>query len=453
VNAEPHPDLTATPYGLDTEAIAWVQSTIDSMAEDEKVGQLFINLNNRFDDDFVNHIVDTYHPGGMRYNHTDSARVQAHIRHAQGRSKIPLLVASNIEAGGNGACTDGTHVGTPLQTASTPDTDAARQMGLVGARESRALGCNWAFTPIVDIHSNWRNTVIATRAFGNDHETVITYAQAYCDGVREGAGDRPMALCMKHFPGDGRDERDQHVVTSYNDCSVEEWDASYRKIWEWGIGAGIESIMVGHIMLPEYSRKLRPGIKDADILPATASHELLTDLLRNDLGFNGLILTDASIMVGLTSALPRERQMVQAITAGCDMILFFRNHDEDFGFVRDAVRSGEITQDRFNDALTRILGLKAKLGLHKRAKDDLVPAVDELAVIGCAEHHEIAARIADRTIALLKDTAETLPLDPVRHRRIRLYCLESAPDFTGLTPEFKRVAIEELTTAGFEVSV
>ena len=186
-------------------------------------------------------------------------------------------------------------------------------------------------------------------------------------GVREGAGDRPIALCMKHFPGDGRDERDQHVVTSYNDCTVEEWDASYRKIWEWGIGAGIESIMVGHIMLPEYSRKLRPGIADADILPATVAPELLTDLLRDDLGFNGVILTDASIMVGLTSALPRERQMVQAITAGCDMILFFRNHDEDFGFVRDAVRSGEITAERLDDALTRILGLKAKLGLHRRA--------------------------------------------------------------------------------------
>ena len=253
------PDLSSAPYGLDDDAIGWVRHTIDAMDEDEKIGQLFINLNNRFDDTFVNHIVDTYHPGGMRYNHTDSASIQAHIRHAQSRSKVPLLVASNIEAGGNGACIDGTHVATPLQTASTPDTDAAREMGVVGARESRALGCNWAFTPIVDIHSNWRNTVIATRAFGNSHETVITYAQAYCDGVREGAGDRPIALCMKHFPGDGRDERDQHVVTSYNDCSVEEWDASYRKIWEWGIAAGIESVMVGHIMLPAYSRKLRPG--------------------------------------------------------------------------------------------------------------------------------------------------------------------------------------------------
>jgi len=95
------------------------------------------------------------------------------------------------------------------------------------------------------------------------------------------------------------------------------------------------------------------GIADAEILPATVAPELLTDLLRDDLGFNGVILTDASIMVGLTSALPRRRQMVQAITAGCDMILFFRNYDEDFGFVRDAVRSGEITADRLDDALAR----------------------------------------------------------------------------------------------------
>lgn len=447
------PDLTAAPFALDDAGIAWVRQTIESMTEDERVGQLFINLNNRFDDEFVERMVEGYHPGGMRYMHTDSAKVQAHIRYAQSRSAIPLLVASNIEAGGNGACTDGTHVATPLQTASTPDTQAAYEMGLVGGRESRALGCNWAFTPIVDIHHNWRNTVIATRAFGNDHETVIRYAEAFSRGVLDGAGDRPMALCMKHFPGDGRDERDQHVVTSYNDCTVAEWDATYRKIWEWGIGAGIDSVMVGHIMLPEYSRQLRPGIADGDILPATVAPELLTDLLRDDLGFNGVILTDASLMVGLTSALPRERQMVQAITAGCDMILFFRNHDEDFGFVRAAVESGEITAERLDDALTRILGLKAKLGLHRRAADDLVPPVDELRMVGSAEHHAIAARIADQTIALLKDTAGNLPLDPVRHRRLRLYCLESAPDFTGLVPEFKRVAIDELTAAGFEVDV
>ena len=112
------------------------------MSVDEKVGQLFINLNNRFDDDFVNRIVDGYHPGGMRYNHTDSASIQAHIRQAQARSKVPLLVASNIEAGGNGACNDGTLVATPLQTASTPTpTPRTRWVWSVGASRGR-----WAAT-------------------------------------------------------------------------------------------------------------------------------------------------------------------------------------------------------------------------------------------------------------------------------------------------------------------
>ncbi len=128
------PDLTAAPYGLDDEAIAWVRSTIDSTTTSSTS------------------IVDTYHPGGMRYNHTDSASIQAHIRHAQSRSKVPLLVASNIEAGGNGACNDGTHVATRCRPRPPPTPTPPDEMGLVGGRESRALGCNWAFTPIVDIH-------------------------------------------------------------------------------------------------------------------------------------------------------------------------------------------------------------------------------------------------------------------------------------------------------------
>ena len=362
------PDLTAAPYELDDDAIAWVRNTIDAMDLDEKVGQLFINLNNRFDDEFVHNgsWTATTRAGCGTTTPTRPASRPTSARPRPGR-RCRCWSRPTSRPAATAPATTAPMVATPLQTASTPDTWAAHQMGLVGGRESRALGCNWAFTPIVDIHHNWRNTVVATRAFGNDHQTVIKYAEAFSQGVREGAGDRPIALCMKHFPGDGRDERDQHVVTSYNDCTVEEWDATYRKIWEWGIGAGIESIMVGHIMLPEYSRQLRPGIADADILPATVAPELLTDLLRDDLGFNGVILTDASLMVGLTSALPRERQMVQAITAGCDMILFFRNHDEDFGFVRAAVDTGEITAERLDDALTRILGLKAKLGLHRRA--------------------------------------------------------------------------------------
>ena len=258
---------------------------------------------------------------------------------------------------------------------------------------------------------------------------------------------------MKHFPGDGRDERDQHVVTSFNDCTVEEWDATYRRIWEWGIGAGLESIMVGHIMLPEYSRKLRPGISDADILPATVAPELLTDLLRDDLGFNGVILTDASLMVGLTSALPRERQMVQAITAGCDMILFFRNHDEDFGFVRAAVESGEISAERLNDALdpdsraqseTRSAlagGERSGAAGCRIGGDRLGGAPRDRGPDRRPDHRP--AQGHGRDVATGSRAAPTPPpLLPGKCARLHRY-----------RPGVQRVAIEELTAAGFEVSV
>ena len=442
-------DLSAQPFHLSDEDIAWVEATIGAMTVEEKIGQLFINLNGRFDDEYVTGIIDKYHVGGMRYQHTSAAEVQSHIRVAQRHSKIPLLVASNIEAGGNGACTDGTHVATPLQVGSAPDVDAAYRMGYVGGVESAAIGCNWAFAPIVDVHYNWRNTVIATRAFGNDPDVVIKHAKSYADGVRQ----QNIALAMKHFPGDGLDERDQHVVTSYNTQTVQEWDDSFGRIYREMIDYGIQSIMVGHIALPAYQRKLRPGITDREILPATLSPELVTDLLRGQLGFNGLILTDASLMVGMTQAMRRRDQVPAAIAAGCDMFLFFKDPDEDFGYMLDGYRSGVITQARLDDALHRILGLKASLGLHRlQEQDGLVPDESALQRVGCPEHHDIAAQIADRTVTLLKDTEGNLPLNPDRHRRIRLFAIAGDPDFTGApSTEFKDIAIEELTRAGFDV--
>ena len=167
-------------------------------------------------------------------------------------------------------------------------------MGQVAGVETAALGCNWAFAPIVDIHYNWRNTVISTRAFGNTPEIVVERAKEYFDGISES----PTVCAMKHFPGDGMDERDQHVVTSYNTLGYEEWNRTYGHVYREMIGHGVQSIMVGHIGAPELSRHFRPGLADKDILPATLSPELLQDLLRGELGFNGLILTDASQMIG-----------------------------------------------------------------------------------------------------------------------------------------------------------
>jgi beta-N-acetylhexosaminidase len=441
-------DLTAKPFNLDDTAVAWVRGTIDAMTLEEKIGQLFINLNTAFTPEYLDHVLDTYHVGGMRFRGADAATVQAHLRYAQAKSKLPLLIASNPEMGGFGSVDDGTLVCTHLQAGSHPDTSIARAMGRVAGIETAAIGCNWAFAPVVDIHYNWRNTVIATRAFGNTPEVVIERAKEYFDGISESK----TACAIKHFPGDGVDERDQHVVTTWNMLGVDAWHASYGRVYRALIDHGVHSIMVGHIGAPALSSKYRPGSAERDLLPASLAPELLQDLLRGELGFNGVILTDASLMVGLTSAMRRRELVPAAIAAGCDMFLFFRNGDEDFRAMLDGYRTGVISEARLREALERILALKAALGLHTTPREALVPGPEALAVVGSAAHRAIAAAVADKTVTLVKDTQRTLPLRPETHKRIRLYGLTGQADFTGTDPTgYLRIAQEELEAAGFEV--
>ncbi|MDN4610305.1 glycoside hydrolase family 3 protein [Arthrobacter burdickii] len=441
-------DLRAAPFDLDDDAVAWVESTITGMSLEEKIGQLFVNHNNDYSPEYLDGVLENFHVGGIRYRPGPSAAVQEHIRYAQSKSRIPLLVASNPEMGGAGSCDDGTFVSTHLQAGSHPDKSIARRMGQVAGVETAALGCNWAFAPIVDIHYNWRNTVISTRAFGNTPEVVVERAKEYFDGISES----PTACAMKHFPGDGVDERDQHVVTSYNTLGFEEWNRTYGHVYREMIGHGVQSIMAGHIGAPELSRHFRPDTADADILPATLSPELLQDLLRGELGFNGLIVTDASQMVGLTQARKRRDLVPETIAAGCDMFLFFRNPAEDFRYMLDGYRTGVLTEQRLHDALRRILGLKASLGLHRTPADQLVPPVEALGVIGSEAHRAVAADIADKTVTLVKDTACNLPISPATHRRIRLYGISGGADFTRADPlAYLDTVKEELEAAGFEV--
>ncbi|MET3175906.1 UNVERIFIED_ORG: beta-N-acetylhexosaminidase [Arthrobacter sp. UYCu721] len=441
-------DLQAAPFNLDDAAITWVNTTLESMTLEEKIGQLFINHNNDYPPEYLDGVLENFHVGGMRYRPGPSAAVQEHIRHAQSKSKVPLLVASNPEMGGAGSCDDGTFVSTHLQAGSHPDKSIARQMGQIAGVETAALGCNWAFAPIVDIHYNWRNTVISTRAFGNTPEIVVERAKEYFDGISES----PTACAMKHFPGDGMDERDQHVVTSYNTLSYDEWNKTYGHVYREMIGHGVQSIMIGHIGAPELSRHFRPGLSDKDIRPATLAPELLQDLLRGELGFNGLILTDASQMIGLTQAMKRKDLVPATIAAGCDMFLFFRNADEDFQYMLDGYKSGVITEQRLHDSLRRILALKASLGLHLKARNELVPPVEALAKIGSAEHRDVAAEIADKTVTLVKDTANNLPITPETHKRIRLYGISGGSDFTRADPlAYLDTVKDELEKAGFEV--
>lgn len=272
-----------------------------------------------------------------------------------------------------------------------------------------------------------------------------------------GASDAGVACCMKHFPGDGCDERDQHLVTTVNDRTCAQWDASYGRIYQGMIDAGVQSVMVGHIALPAYSRALCPGIRDEDILPATVAPELLNGLLRQKLGFNGLIISDATHMVGITGRLPRREFIPRMLMSGCDMILYYRDHGEDIGYLKAALRDGRLTMERLDEAVRTVLAFKASMGLHTRqANGTLMQPKEGLSVIGCEEHRKKAAEIVDQSITLVKNSRGQLPWSPQTHKRIIIYTAEDTSlqsKLKNLKNPVSKMLAEELRAQGFEPTV
>lgn len=443
-------DLKKKPYYLSDEDIKWVENTINSMSDEEKVGQLFVNMVINRDEKALIDILNKYHVGAIRY-HNDKAEVlYQQNKILQENTKIPLLIASNCEAGGNGGMSDGTAIANGAAIAAADSEELAYKTALVGSAESAAIGCNWNFAPIVDLLYNWRNTIVQTRAFNNSPDDTIKYAKAFYKGTRE----NNMVTCSKHFPGDGTEENDQHLIMGINDMSCEEWDNTFGKVYKALIDEGVMTIMAGHIALPAYSRKMLPGIKDEEILPATLAPEIITGLLKEKLGFNGLVVTDASHMIGMYAAMPRSEQVPRAIAAGCDMFLFFNDREEDFGYMLDGYHKGIITKERMNDALHRILGIKAAIGLHKGSR---IPPENGLSVIGSEEHHKIAREAADQYITLVKDTKNYLPLNPHTHKKIKLVFISGegmvvAGKLIGDdSDKVKKHVIDSLEAQGFEV--
>lgn len=418
-------DLRAKPYNLDDEGIKWVEETIKGMSNEEKVGQLFFQLTAGIDEEYLKELMEKYHLGGCRYNNMPGIAVQNQNRILQKYAKVPVFIACNTENGGNGACADGTYISSGIKIGATRKNEHAFNLGKYSNTEAAAIGCNMAFAPVCDIHYNWQNSEIIQRAFGNDAQRVAEMSKAYMDGVHTIEG---FASVAKHFPGNGLDFRDAHLSNNINDMSEEEWMATYGHVYKTLIDGGLDGIMGGHIMMPTYMRQNFPNIKDEEMLPATLCKELMTGLLRDKLGFNGMVVTDASHMVGMTNRMTRKEMLPLSINAGCDMFLFFNDPQEDFDTMLEAYTTGVISEERMTEALTRILGLKAKMGLHKLAKEEIVPAPEALSIIGNEEHKKAAEAISADAITLVKYLdKDVLPLTPEKYKRIMIVDIKGAP--------------------------
>lgn len=413
------------PFYLRDTDLDWVRTTLENMSEEDKIGQLFFLIAYEPDKEYLDKLTKTIRAGGVMCRVMTRENVVKTVSLLQDGSKIPLLIAANLEAGGNGICSDGTKIGSQMMVAATGKKEYAASLGAICAEEGLAVGANYAFAPIVDIDYNFRNPITNTRTFGANPETVLNFASEY---LRE-CQKRGVACSIKHFPGDGRDERDQHLCTTVNDLSAEEWDKTYGKIYKTLIDEGAKTVMVGHIMQPAYSKLLNPALADEDILPASLSKELLNGLLRKKLGFNGLIITDATTMAGFDVAMPRKEAVPYTIAAGCDMFLFSKNLDEDYSFMKKGVEDGIITRDRLDEAVARILALKASLKLHE--KNNIPEESKAKETLGCIAHKNVAKEIADRSIALVKNKQDILPLEKSRIKNILVYDIESGENAIG----------------------
>lgn len=437
--------LKQKPFYLSEEEVVWVESTLADMTVEEKLGQIFCANIREGSREEIEGLMDLIPLGAVMYRPLPVENA-INLTNYLKKSKIPMLIAADLERGGNGVLENGTKFCAQMEIAATGNEKHAERLAEVCGREGAAVGVNWSFAPVVDIDMNYRNPMTNVRTYGDDAERVARMGTVYMKKIQS----MGIAASVKHFPGDGVDERDHHLVTTVNTLDKEKWDETYGKVYQKCIDEGAMTIMAGHIMLPSYSRYFCPDIRDDDILPCTLSKELMQNLLREQMGFNGLIVTDASTMSGFTIPMKREDAVPTTIAAGADMFLFSRNMKEDVGFMKKGLERGLITQERLDDAVTRILALKAALKLYKEPKKYTVEEAEK--EIGRPEYHQWAKECADQAVTLVKEEKGVLPVTPEKYKRLMFFPLEGtvkgfgAP--SGVCDKFRRMLEDE----GFEVT-
>ncbi|WP_044336141.1 glycoside hydrolase family 3 protein [Sphingomonas hengshuiensis] len=401
------------PLALDAAGRAWVDRTLAGLSTEAAIAQLFV-LSSREDTLEEGAALAALRPGGIhRFPARDLGEAVAATRRMIESADIPVLLSGDIE-GGTASYPFTTALPNQMGIAACDDLALSAAVAEVIARESRALGYDWSFTPVVDLNVAFRNAVVGTRSYGSDVDRVLAQARTYVRVVQA----HGLAATAKHWPGDGIDDRDQHLTTTVNPMSPGAWADSFGRIFRQLIADGVMTIMSAHIALPAYAAQA--GVEGRErFAPATVSHLLNQRLLREELGFRGLIVSDATVMGGLTSWLDRRETVPAVIAGGCDMFLFSRDAASDMALMLDGLREGRLSEARLEEAVRRVLSFKAALGLHRRTPDERIGSLDDVAAALRTERHREIARVAcGQSVTRVKDTQHLLPLDPDRHRRV-----------------------------------
>lgn len=416
-------DLSAAPFNLDEEATAWVHATRDSLSPRDKLAQLFVLLSRGAPEEALE-AIRAFKPGGITRIFTpELADEIALMRQIDSAGPVPMTVSADLE-GSRMSLPFGTEVPNPLGLAAIDDVETTTAISTLMAEEAHAVGLNWSFTPVIDINKAFRSAIVGTRSYGDDVERIERHALAQIAAFQK----HGVAATVKHWPGEGYDDRDQHLVTTVNPLSLAEWEKTFGRLYRAAIGAGVMSVMSAHIAFPAFVRELDPEAGAEAYRPATQSAVLNQTLLRDKLGFNGLIVSDATPMAGFGDWGPREETIPQCVIAGCDVILFSDDPNADLMYLVKAVADGRLSQERVDEAVTRVLGLKAALGLHKSDRPE--PALNTAEMIMArATSKQIAGAATAKVPTLVKDTAKLLPLTPARHKRVLIYSTGAVQPF------------------------
>jgi beta-N-acetylhexosaminidase len=422
------PETAPKPYPRrpSAEAVRWADAELRRMKLEEKIGQLIsIGINARFlnreSDEYkaLRRQVEENHVGGIilfRGPVYESVHI---VNRMQQHARLPLLISADLEAGVGMRFEDTINFPWNMAVAATGDPSYARRQGEVTARESRALGVQQVFAPVVDVNNNAANPVINVRSYGEDPAEVARFGAAFAEGLQAGG----VLATAKHFPGHGDTAVDSHrglPVISYKRERLEQTELIPFRA---AIRAGVGAVMIAHIGLPELdpteikplprSAVVRPVyveeggeiVSESSYLPATLSPAVVTGLLRRDLGFDGMVVTDAMDMSGLTIYFQQDEAAVRAVLAGADMLLKPADPDAAARGLREAVRAGRLTEARIEESARRILAAKYDLGLVGQR---LAPLEQIDRLVSSPEAQRLADEIAARAITLVRDDANLL---------------------------------------------